>query len=70
MAANEAIRELRRMSEEMGRQITAMHPWVPKVGDPEAQNEIFRALFELTKQVEVVKKHLLRAEKRDDSTDM
>jgi hypothetical protein len=63
----EALRELRARSEEIGRVITAMHPVVPKLGDAPAQNEILRALFELTKQVEVVKKHLLRVEKRDDS---
>jgi hypothetical protein len=41
---------------------------VPKLGDAAAQGEIYKALFELTKQVEVVKKHLLKLEKRDDST--
>ena len=35
---------------------------------PAAQGEILRALFELTKQVEVVKKHLIRIEKGDGST--
>jgi hypothetical protein len=42
-----------------------MHPLAPKLGDPAAQAEIFKALFELTKQVEVIKKHLLKLEKRD-----
>jgi hypothetical protein len=44
-----------------------MHPLVPKLGDAAAQGEILRALFELTRHVEVVKKHLLKVEKRDDS---
>ena len=44
-----------------------MHPCVPRLGDAAAQGEVIRALFELTKQVEVVKKQLLRLEKRDDS---
>ena len=64
----EAIAELRTKSEEIGRTITSMHPVVPKLGDALAQGEIYKALFELTKQVEVVKKHLLKLEKRDDST--
>jgi hypothetical protein len=68
MNDGEAIRELRARSEEIGRAVTAMHPLVSKLGDASAENEIFRALFELTKQVEVVKKHLLRLEKRDEST--
>lgn len=65
---NEAVRDLRTKSEEIGRMVTSMHPLVPKLGDPAAQGEIYKALFELTKQVEVVKKHLLKIEKRDDST--
>lgn len=64
----EAISELRMRSEEIGRLVTGMHPVVPKLGDAAAQGEIYKALFELTKQVEVVKKHLLKLEKRDDST--
>jgi hypothetical protein len=65
---NEAIEGLRARSEEIGRVVTAMHPLVGKLGDAPAQNEIIRALFELTKQVEVIKKHLLKLQKRDDST--
>ena len=65
---NEASRELKTKSEEIGRVVTSMHPLVPKLGDAAAQGEIYKALFELTKQVEVVKKHLLKLEKRDDST--
>jgi hypothetical protein len=32
------------------------------------QDEIYKALFALTKEVEVVKKHLLKLERRDEST--
>ena len=65
---NEAARELKGKSEEIGRMVTSMHPLVPKLGDAAAQGEIYKALFELTKQVEVVKKQLLKLEKQDDST--
>ena len=67
MNGPDAIKELRAKSEEIGRLITTMHPQVPKLADSPTQNEIFRALFELTKQVEVIKKQLLRLEKKDDS---
>lgn len=65
---NEAVRDLRTKSEEIGRMVTSMHPLVPKLANAAAQDEIYKALFELTKQVEVVKKHLLKIEKGDDST--
>jgi hypothetical protein len=42
-----------------------MHPAVPKLGNAECQGEIFKAVFELTKQVEVIKKQLIRLEKGD-----
>lgn len=62
-----AIQELRTSAEEIARSVTAMHRLVPQLEDPAAQNDILRALFELTKQVEIVKKQLLVAERRDES---
>jgi hypothetical protein len=67
MNPKEATAELRTRSNEIARVITAMHPLVSQLNDPTVQGEILRALFELTKQTEVVKKQLLRLEKRDES---
>jgi hypothetical protein len=64
---SEVITEIRTRADQISRLITELHPLTPKLGKPEAQNEILRALFELTKQVEVVKKQLLRVEKDDSS---
>ena len=47
--------------------ITSIHPHVPALADQPTQDEIFKALFELTKHVETVKKQLLRLERRDES---
>lgn len=59
---------MRATCNELSAGITRLHPQVPKLGVPAAQGEILKALFELTKQVEVVKKHLIRLEKEDGST--
>ena len=64
------IHDIRERVNQVASQITAIHPLVPKLADPPTQAELFKALFELTKQVEVVKKHLLKLEHRDDSTDL
>lgn len=64
---NPAIQEIRERANEIAVNVTAIHPLVPKLADSAAQAEVFKALFELTKQVEVIKKHLLKLEKRDDS---
>jgi len=65
-----AIGELRERALQIAAQVTAMHPRVPALNDAPAQGEILKALFELTKQVEVVKKQLARIEKRDESAEL
>jgi len=64
---SEVITEMRSRADQISRLVTELHPLTPKLGKPEAQSEILCALFELTKQVEVVKKQLLRVEKDDSS---
>jgi len=64
----EAITHMRATCNELSAGITSLHRQVPKLGSPAAQTEIIKALFELTKQVEVVKKHLIRLEKDDGSS--
>ena len=61
------VAEMRSRADQISRLVTELHPLTPKLGKPDAQSEILRALFELTKQVEVVKKQLLRVEKDDSS---
>lgn len=68
MEKTTAIGEVREKVNQIGSLITSVHPLVPKLNDPPTQNELLRALFELTKQVEVIKKHLLKLEKRDESS--
>ena len=62
-----AVSEMRARADQISKLVTELHPLTAKLGKPEAQNEILRALFELTRQVEVVKKQLLRIEKDDSS---
>jgi hypothetical protein len=63
-----ATAELARFAQGIAAQVTQMHPLAGAITDPVTKSEVFKALFEITKQVEVVKKHLLKLEKRDDST--
>ena len=68
MERSEAVGQMRAICDELGQGVTRLHPLVSRLNAPAAQGEILRALFELTKQVEVVKKHLIRIEKGDGST--
>lgn len=44
-----------------------IHPLLNALGDDATKGEIVKALFEITRNVEVVKKQVMRLEKRDDS---
>jgi len=63
----ETISMMRERANQISRLVTELHPLSAKLGRPGAHGEILKALFELTKQVEVVKKQLLKIEKQDDS---
>ena len=63
----ETISELKRLAQEIGSCVTGMHPLSSQLEDAPTRSELLKAFFELTKQVEVIKKHLLKLEKRDDS---
>jgi hypothetical protein len=62
-----AISEIRAACNAIAGGITGIHPLLPALGDEPTKNEIIKALFELTKQIETVKKQVMRLEKRDDS---
>jgi hypothetical protein len=68
MEPKQAIREIREQANQIAANVTAIHPLVPGLADPPTQAELLKALYELTKSVEVVKKQLLKLEKRDDSS--
>ena len=67
MERNAAIAKIREQVNLITACVTAIHPLVPGLADPPTQAELLKALYELTKNVEVIKKHLLKLEKRDDS---
>ncbi|MDB6151722.1 MAG: hypothetical protein JWL90_175 [Chthoniobacteraceae bacterium] len=65
-----AIAEIREICNKLAGAITSIHPAVPALSDKPTQDEIYKALFALTKEVEVIKKQLLKLERRDASTDL
>lgn len=62
-----AIAEIRAACNAIATGVTSLHPLLPALNDEPTKSEIVKALFELTKNVEVVKKQVMRLEKRDDS---
>lgn len=64
----DAIAQIRAACQQIAAGVTNIHPLLPALADEPTKAEIIKALFELTKNVEVVKKQVMRLEKRDDSS--
>ncbi len=62
-----ALKQIRDVCNNVSRELMRIHPAVPALGEKEAQDEIFKTLFELTKQVEIIKKRLAKLEAKDES---
>jgi hypothetical protein len=63
-----ATSQIRTICNDLSAGITRLHPLLPALDDEPTKSEIIKALFELTKNVEVVKKQLMKLERRDDSS--
>jgi len=68
MDRSTASKELREHCNAASAAVTKMHPLLNALGDDATKSEIVKALFEITKNVEVVKKQIMRLEKRDDTS--
>ena len=62
-----AIKQIRDVCNNVARELMRIHPAVPALAEKEAQDEIFKTLYELTKQVEIIKKRLAKLEAKDES---
>jgi hypothetical protein len=62
-----AIQQIREACNALSASVTSIHPLLPELADEPTKSEIIKALFELTKNIETVKKQVMRLEKRDDS---
>lgn len=62
-----ASQQIREHCNTVSTAVMKIHPLLNALGDDATKGEIVKALFEITKNVEVVKKQVMRLEKRDDS---
>jgi len=62
-----ATQQIRDVCNSVSRELMRIHPAVPALADQETQDEIYKTLFELTKQVEIIKKRLAKLEAKDES---
>ena len=59
------IEEIRRACNQIGRELMRIHPAVPSLGEKALQDEIYQILFRLTKEVETIKKRLIKLENQE-----
>ncbi|MSU41479.1 MAG: hypothetical protein EXS22_10445 [Pedosphaera sp.] len=65
-----ACEEIKSRCKGIALELMRIHPHVPALGDKETQDALYAALYELTKQLEIVKKRVIRLEQRDDSPEL
>ncbi len=70
MEKSDAIERIRNACNSISREMMGIHPAVPALADRETQDEIFKSLYALTTQVEIIKKRLAKLEKRDESAEL
>lgn len=63
-----AILQIREACKQIALQMMKISPAIHKLGDAETQSDCIRAGYELTIQLEIIKKKIGRLEKADDST--
>jgi hypothetical protein len=63
-----AIQQIRDACREIARQLMRIHPAVPHLGHAETQEAIYKALHQLTVELETVKKQAGRLERDDAGT--
>jgi thymidylate synthase ThyX len=62
-----AIEQIRTVCDTIARELMKVHPAVPAIQHEETQKVIYETVYELTKNVETIKKKLIRLQGSDDS---
>src|SRR5439155_11569814 len=70
MDTTTAIAQIRQACKSIGAELMRIHPAVPALGNEEVQGELYKTLFEITKEVEVIKKRLAKLESGSDTPEL
>jgi len=70
MEREEAIEKIEEACKQIALQMMKIHPTVRHLGDEETQADVLKAAHELTVELEIIKKKLIRLKGRDDSTEL
>jgi len=70
MNQEEAIGKIQEACKQIALQFMKIHPVVSHLGHEETQATCLKSLHQMTIDLEVMKKHLIILQKRDDSTEL
>ena len=70
MDRDTAVAQIRKACHGISLELMKINPAVYSLDDKDAQDEIYRTVFELTKEVETIKKRLAKLERSDESRDL
>ena len=70
MDRSAAIDQIKQHCNEISRELMRIHPAVQSLNDSSCQNVLYESLHELTKNVEIIKKHLLKLQAADNSPEL
>jgi len=70
METGAAIAQIRQACNNIAIELMRIHPAVPALENKEIRDELYKTLFEVTKQVEVIKKRLAKMESGADTPEL
>lgn len=68
MDRNEASTQIKDACKVIARELMRINPAIAGLNDKATEEGLYQTMYELTKQVEIVKKKVIQLENRDDST--
>lgn len=70
MTREEAIAQIQEACKQISLSMMKVHPAIGKLEDPETQSDVIKAAHQLTVELEVIKKKMIRLQNRDDSSEL
>ena len=69
MTPPEACTQIKASCKTIALEMMDLNPAIAQLGDEETQEALFEASYELTKQLEIIKKRVIKLERSGDSAD-
>jgi len=70
MTREEAIAQIQEACKQISLSMMKVHPAIGHLDDAETQGDVIKAAHQLTVELEVIKKKMIRLQNRDDSSEL